>query len=133
MDVDPIPLRRGAVLGRTVLHGVFIPSRVHVIRPLNQIGPILRHGPCVIDNESFSGWHEFPGAAIEYLSPALTERLCALWAEPTDWVRMRCWIEGVQLSAAEFALRLETRWAGDALEELRALKLLTYAHQGAPV
>lgn len=126
MDVDPIPLSTAG--GR---RSFFFPEP-QVIRPLHQIGPVIYHGPSQIDAEEFPGWHEFPGAAIEYLSHTIAERLCALWAEPVDWARMRYWIEGVQLSVAEFASHLETVWAGEALGELTFLKLVAAEREVSP-
>lgn len=126
MDVDPIPLSRDAA------RGIFVLPKPEVIRPLDQIGPVIYHGPSQIDEHRFNGWNEFPGAAIEYLSPAIAERLCTLWAEPADWVRMRYWIEGVQLSVAHFAGYDGSRWTGDSIEELAFLKLITAARAASP-
>lgn len=126
MDVDPVPLPRDA--GR----GIFVLPKPVAIRPLNRIGPVIHHGPSRIDDQTFPGWNEFPGAAIEYLSPAIAERLCALWAEPVDWERMRYWIEGVQLSVAQFAGYDDSRWPSDALEEMAFLKLVTAEREASP-
>lgn len=75
-------------------------------------------------------------AAIEILSPAVVDRLCRLWAEPTDWGRLHAWLDKTRESIDYFSSHLykrsasefELRYTRESLAEMDLLRAIAGEH-----